>query len=194
MIYGEDFSNPRSGWPTLASEVTDARYIAGGYELMRRPSKGTAAEVEGFVATPADTIAAYGPWWKDFRLSAKIECNWRAPDSAAGVIFDLNEAGYYGFLLDRPGAHGQMAFELVAGTTRGERAAIIPRTPVAEMESPGRTHTLEVVRKGDSISLALDGHQLGSIRDAKLPIGFAGVSVFKASRVVVHELRIEAIP
>jgi hypothetical protein len=139
-------------------------------------------------------IAAYGPWWGDFRLSAKIECNWRAADSAAGVAFDLNEAGYYSFLLDRPGGHGQMAFELVAGSATGARSVIIPRTPVSERDSPGKTHTLEVVRKGDSISLALDNHHLGSVRDATFPIGLAGVSVFKASRLVIHELRIEAIP
>jgi hypothetical protein len=121
------------------------------------------------IATPADTIAAYGPWWGDFRLSAKIECNWRAADSAAGVAFDLNEAGYYSFLLDRPGGHGQMAFELVAGSAAGARSVIIPRTPVPEKDSTGKTHTLEVVRQGDSISLALDNRHLTSVRDATFP-------------------------
>ena len=194
MTYHEDFSDRRSGWPNHASEVSNAQYIAGGYELLRHPSEGTATAVPGLIATPADTIVAYGPWWGDFRLSAKIEFNWSAADSAAGVVFDLNEAGYYSFLLDRPGKKGQMAFELVAGSAAGARSVIIPRTPVAEFESPGKTHTLEVVRKGDSISLALDNRHLGNVRDATYPIGLAGVSVFKASRLVIHELHIEAIP
>jgi Ca-activated chloride channel family protein len=194
MIYAEDFCDRRSGWPNHSSEVIDAHYIAGGYELFRRPSQGAATAVAGLIATPADTIAAYGPWWRDFRLSAKMECHWRAADSAAGVVFDLNEAGYYAFLLDRPGGNGQMAFELVSGSAAGARSAIIPRTPVSEKDSPGKTHTLEVVRKGDSISLALDNHQLASARDATFRIGLAGVSVFKESRLVIHELRIEAIP
>ena len=193
-IYDEDFSDRRSGWPNLASEVADAHYIAGGYQLIRRHAEVPDTAVAGLIATPADTIAAYGPWWGDFRLSAKIECNWRAADSAAGVAFDVNEAGYYSFLLDRPDRKGQMAFELVKGSGAGARSAIIPRTPVSELDSPGKTHMLEVVRKGDSISLALDNRQLGSVRDATFPIGLAGVSVFKESRLVIHELRIEAIP
>jgi len=194
LIYDEDFSDRRSGWPNHTDEVADAGYIADGYELVRRPAKNSVTSIAGLIATPPDKIVAYGPWWEDFRLSAKIECHWRSADSAAGVIFDLNDEGYYGFLLDKPATGGQMAFELVAGSMSGGRFVIIPRTPVSEVDSPGKIHTLTVERKGDSISLALDRQRVGSVKDATFSNGIAGVSVFKESRLVIHELRIEAIP
>jgi len=194
MIYDEHFSDRRSGWPNHVDRVVDARYVAGGYELVRRLALGRPAAVAGLIATPSDTIAAYGPWWKNFRLSATIECHWRRSDSALGVVFDVNDAGYYGFVLDKPGEGGHMAFEFVAGSPAGTRAAVIPRTLVAEIESPGKLHTLTVERNGYWISLALDHHHVASVKDATFPIGIAGVSAYQEGRLVVHELRIEAMP
>jgi len=194
MLYHEDFSDRLSGWPNHSDPVAHAHYIAGGYELVRRlaPGQGASA-VAGLIAQPPDTIAAYGPWWSDFRASARLEADWRLPDSAVGLVFDVNAEGYYAFLLPPPGDKKQMAFELVKGNWDGTRSMIIPRTPIAEMEQFGK-HELSVQRVRGQITLAVDDRQVGSIQDTTFAYGLVGISVFSKSSVIVRDLLVEALP
>jgi hypothetical protein len=79
LVYHEDFSDARSGWPKHDDPETGARYISGAYELSRRlvPGHPLHAAVEGVLADLADTVvAAYGPWWNNFRASAWLESRW----------------------------------------------------------------------------------------------------------------------
>jgi len=82
--------------------------------VSRRLASGSASVpgVEGLIAETTDTIAAYGPWWSNFRASARLEAHWRRSDSAVGMIVDVNELGYYA-LLPTPPKDGMVAFEFV---------------------------------------------------------------------------------
>jgi len=71
---------------------------------------------------------------------------------------------------------------------------IIPRTPIAEMDQSPKSHKLSVERNRGQIILAVDDHPVGSIQDTTFKYGMVGISVFKESRVVVHDLLVEAIP
>ena len=200
MIYHEDFSDPRSGWPIHHDRASRAGYIPGGYEVAGRlRADDSVPGAKGLIAKPADTaIAAYGPWWDNFRASALVDAQW-GPPSSAGLVFHVNESGYYAFLLTPPGDARQMAFELVKGNWDGTRAEIIPRTPIAELEQFGK-HKLAVECNRGQIALSVDGHQVGSVRDTTFQYGLAGFGVFgecdaiHECRLIVHDLRVEAIP
>jgi hypothetical protein len=64
------------------------------------------------------------------------------PPNAVGLVFDVNESGYYALLLTPP-VDGRVAFELVEGHFDGTRTANIPQTPIAASERFGK-HTLAV--------------------------------------------------
>lgn len=196
VTYHEDFSDPRSGWPNHGYPGADARYIPGGYQLSRQlaPGRASVPAVEGLIAVAADIIAAYGPWWGDFRASARLEPDWRRPDSAVGMAFDVMERGYYAFLLAPPGRARQMSFELVKAYWNGTRSVIIPRTPIAETDQPGKSHKLSVERNRGQIILDVDDRQVATIQNTAFEHGMVGFSVFKESSLVVRDLRVEAIP
>ena len=194
MVYHEDFSDRRSGWPDQDYPGTDAHYIAGGYKLSRlAPGRASVPAVEGLIAVAADTIAAYGPWWGNFHASMRLEAYWRRPDAAVGMVFDVMERGYYAFLLAAPGDAREMAFELVKGRWDGTRSTIIPRTPIAQEERPGKAHKLSVERNRGQIILAVDDRQVGSIQDTTFEYGLVGIGVFKESHVIVRDLLVQAI-
>jgi len=194
MTYHEDFSDRRSGWPDRVFPGFSAHYIPGGYRLFRSQSPVSVPAIKGLVAEAADSIVAYGPWWGNFRASARVEAHWLAPDSAVGMAFDVMERGYYAFVLDVPGQAHQITFELVEGDWSGARSVIIPWTPVADMDRPGKVYKLSMEQNRGRISLAVDGHQVGSIQDAAYEYGLIGISIFDQGSITVHDLLVQAIP
>jgi Ca-activated chloride channel homolog len=119
LVYHEDFSDPKSGWPNRAERVHPGpvpaptsprilrrgyrpglRYISGGYEISRHvpPSFTTNGPILHGV------VAAYGPPWDNLRASVSVETDWtptfrKARDNASGLVFHLNPDGYYALLL-----------------------------------------------------------------------------------------------
>jgi len=191
MVYHEDFSDERSGWPKWGfNENTDAHYINGAYELDRHCVRCTFVprSVPGIVAAAADTvIAAYGPWWENFRASASLEAFWEETGAGVGMVFDFREEGYYAFLVGTPNT-----FELVKGSWDGNRTEIIPPTPLGF--SMGRVCSLTVDRNGRQITLLVNNRQVGSVEDNSFEYGQVGFGVFGSGRAVVHDLLVEAKP
>lgn len=124
ITYRNNFSDPRSGWP----EHPNSRYVSGGYELSNLPKNvgnvGDAmrsaalngsipyevASVKSPMAFRPNVIAAYGPWWTNFRASVSLKVD-PAPQTlgarsqfpyavcpATGLIFRMNSEGYYALL------------------------------------------------------------------------------------------------
>jgi Ca-activated chloride channel family protein len=199
-VYHEDFSDPRSGWPIHHDKATSAHYITGGYEVSRLLMPGPALDkaVEGVISDPADSVvAAYGPWWSNFRASAQVDALW-GPPNAVGLVFDVSESGYYALLLTPP-VDGRVAFELVKGRFDGTRSEIIPRTAIAELERFGK-HALAVECNRGHITLSVDGLQVGSVQDTTFEYGMVGLGVFgecaaaHECRLIARDLVVEAIP
>ena len=189
MVYHEDFSDPRSGWPNHGfNENTHAHYINGSYELDRHCVRCTLSprSVPGIVAAAGDTmITAYGPWWEDFRASASLEAFWEETGAGVGMVFDFREEGYYAFLISAPNT-----FELVKGGWDGKRTEIIPPTPLGF--SMGRVCRLTVERNGPQITLLVNDRQVGNVEDDSFEYGQVGFGVFGSGRAVVHDLLVEA--
>lgn len=200
VVYHEDFSDPRGGWPKHHDPVAGSQYIPGGYEVSRRlqPRAATAGRVEDFIIHLTDpVIAAYGPWWSNFRASVWLEAQ-PDPPSHVGIAFGVNESGYYAFVLTPPvDGMKMMAFEFFKGTWDGKRELIIPRTSIAELRRTG-THKLTVECSRGQISLAVDDHPAGRVQNAIVEYGLVGFSVgdcgFNGCSVIVHDLLVEAKP
>lgn len=207
--YHEDFSDARSGWPNNNDPNTNAHYISGGYELSRsvRPANGFFPAVEGEVAYAGDAvIAAYGPWWTDFRASAMLEGRpypwWKnrresgvpdGTDSGVGLVFNLTERGYHAFLLMADDS-GKTTVELIKGDWKGTQSVLMPPTRVAVKQLEQQAvHRLSVESDRGQLTLSVGDHVVGKIRDDEFRIGLVGFGVFGRGRLVVRDLLVQAL-
>jgi VWFA-related protein len=230
LMYREDFSNPRSGWPNreeqifpYASRWIGEGYTPGGYEI----SSQTPPSLQSSAQVLDGTIVAYGPSWGDQRASVSLQTGWTwislpgrgkssndfkvSSGNAPGLVFHLNEDGYYAVVLSSSlmtdGAAGQplrvTEFRLVKTlfTDNGSRRYIelIPWTaidsaalhrappPKAVME----VHTISVEYRDGQITVIVDGRQVASIQDHTLSRGLAGMAVFGEGSAIFRDLTVQ---
>jgi Ca-activated chloride channel homolog len=216
-VYQDDFSDRNSGWP----QHPDSHYVTGGYELStvqeptsadNAPSRMTpdggirVGETKNLVATYRENvIAAYGPSWRDFRVSATMRSVLRPVSkegpqqrftkpvrATAGLVFRMNQVGYYALLASGVTKEKELAFELVARKFEGDsyaEAVIVPWTTIAR-ESPSKTK-LAVEDIGDQITVFVDGQEVGSARDDTFSEGYVGFTVSAPARATFGNLLVE---
>jgi hypothetical protein len=211
LDYRDDFSDPRTGWPNKAG----SRYVSGGYELSYQLPKHKYGQVlveAGPIGIGA--LAAYGPWWDEFRASAYVDAGWskmHAPTrtlalkfqealdlSSAGLAFRLTDRGYYAFLLTTsPKAYqaDQLSFKLVKKTFRGtSEEPIIPwtRIPAEKLQQEIATGIkLTVEARGDQITLLVGDQQVGCVREATYRSGYVGFVSLGTGRAVFRNLHVQ---
>lgn len=218
MVYRDDFSDPGSGWP----QHPNSHYVSGGYELSTvegtrvditqqppvTPERGISSSSTTIVATYRDNVvAAYGPSWRDFRVSASMKAvfersrpsNGRLQFShsvhpAAGLVFRMNEKGYYALLVGPSAGEykKKLTFELVAMTFQGDSFAesvIVPWTSV-DRASPTEAQ-LAVQDIGDQITVFLDGQQVGAAHDQRFTDGYVGFTVSAPAHASFSNLLVE---
>lgn len=216
MVYRDDFSDRRSGWP----EHPSSHYVSGGYELSTHeqtgahltprpmtPESGISSSSETVVATYRDNVvAAYGPSWRDFRVSARIKAVFERPPRwdihkqfshpvhpAAGLVFRMNEKGYYALLVSPSVEHKKkLAFAVVAMTFQGDSFAesvIVPWTTV-DLASPTDAQ-LGVQDIADAITIFLDEQQVGAARDDRFTDGYVGFTVSAPAHASFSNLLVE---
>lgn len=225
-VYRDDFSDPSSGWP----EHPDSHYVPGGYELstVQQESANTTATrmsrdigdvvtsstSKTLVATYRDNVvAAYGPSWRDFHMSANMRAvyertvRWDERSqfshpvrAAAGLVFRMNETGYYALLVGASVQHKQkLAFELVTRTFQGNlqgdpfaQAVIVPWTTVDQASATQAQLAVEDI--GDQITIFVDGRQVGSARDGTFAEGYVGFMVSAPAHATFSNLVVEQTP
>ena len=104
VIFREDFSDPASGWPQKPGFLQKE----GRYHLEQLRPK----------ALNEGRVAANGPWWTDFEASVVVEFqsgqkNFHSMPPAAGLVFRLNERGYYALVISRPAGFAKVYYKLV---------------------------------------------------------------------------------
>lgn len=212
LIYKEDFSDPRSGWPSRDF----SRYTSRGYELSYTDETQKGDKLL-FNIGPIGrgTLAAYGPWWRDSRASVELDAGWSkmhtpnpslkpsAPDeelygSSAGLAFRVNNEGFYAFLLSTTAKSyesSELAFELIKkdfGGTREEK--IVPWTLLSSLNvkqtfTAGSKLTVECV--GNQITLFIDDQQVARVRDTSFVHGYVGLVLYGAGHVLFRNLAVE---
>jgi len=198
-VYREDFSDPQSGWPNRGGST----YRPEGYVISRSVSPDTVTT--GPVAE--GRIAAYGPWWEGFRASVLVDANWRRirggriglHATTAGMVFHLNEGGYYAVLLSSSDRGKTMAFTIVRNVFwEGREFVITPWTQISTPSMPGQSgrtqHKITVESDQGLIQVAVDGQLLGKFRDDTFTDGLVGFGVFGNSRAVFRDLVVEGLP
>jgi len=186
MVYRENFSDSHSGWPIHE----DSHYVSGGYELSNsevqvgsineamRSSAMDASALPNASPTAASTsttfrqnvVAANGPWWINFRASVNVNA---APGSVAGLVFRMNQLGYYALFVSRAGK--KLSAGLVKASVKGNGYAqmtIVPWTTVAG--APASATEISVEAIGDQISMFVGGQKVKSLHDDAYAQGFVG--------------------
>jgi len=179
MLYREDFTDARSGWPNRSG----LRYVDGAYEI------SVSSAAKGLGTRDPGNLAAYGPWFTNFSASVKIESH----GGDGGLIFRLNDRGYY-LLLVQEGR--QDAYKLVKKfwSSLAEQTIVpwtaVARNPVAA--SPWIAAAVECT--GDRIAVIIDGIQAISLTDGSFPWGQAGMAFFGHGRALFRDLQVEGLP
>jgi Mg-chelatase subunit ChlD len=156
-------------------------------------------------------LAAYGPWWDEFVAWVYIDAGWtkmRSPsqtiplksqgilnDSSGGIVFRLNDGGYYAFLLSTSSKAykgDELSFKLVKKTYRGiSEEVIVPWTRLsAKQVQQDSTAGIELTAEchGDQITLLVDDQQVGRVRDATYESGYVGFMSLGTGHAVFRNL------
>jgi Ca-activated chloride channel homolog len=218
QTYRDNFSDPHSGWPVHS----DSHYVSSGYELSTaeraEPTAVAPAAMIGEDMGPTSSqsarvtqyrphvIAAYGPPWPDFRVSATMRADYNprlhsdthdqfagTVRAEAGLVFRITWEGYYALLVSPAVENKRMlTFELVARTFAGDsysESVIVPWTTVPH-DSPFQAQ-LAVQDVGDQITVFIDGQQVGIARDDTFNAGYAGFIVSAPAHAIFSDFVLE---
>jgi Ca-activated chloride channel family protein len=186
LVYHEDFADPKSGWPFRESSW----YGNGEYHLSFSRQVGTDAGDEG-------TLSAYGPWWSDFQASVSLKLSMAPARNAgtrtlpaAGLVFRLNDRGYYALLISNLTGGRPVHAKLIAKEFRASSVELMPWKSVvdADQGQVGEWKNLRVECRGNSIVAYVDGREAGRVKDARFPSGHIGLAQFGAGHAVFRDL------
>ena len=125
-----------------------------------------------------------------FRRSCAI---FATSPSAAGLVFHMNEKGYYALLVSPSAEYKKkLSFEVVAMTFQGDSFAesvIVPRITV-DRASPTESQ-LAVQDIGDQITVLVDGQQVGAVHDHRFTDGYVGFTVSAPAQATFSNLLVE---
>lgn len=201
VIYREDFSDAWSGWPQKPGFFLGA----GRYHLEKvRPNVRNEGQV-----------AANGPWWTDFEASVVVEFGASAWDyqlrlpgetqirptssapPAAGLVFRLNERGYYALLISRPVSFSNVHYKLVKKVHPSAVAQdlLFWDQELLRKPQPGKPyrHKLGVVCRGSLIQLNVDGVRVNELRDEHFSDGLVGMALFGEGHAMFDDLLTQSI-
>ena len=185
VIFREDFSDAASGWPQKPGFYLKS----GSYHLENARS----------TRNDDGLVAANGPVWTDLRASVSVEfaSYYRGLGSvspAAGLVFRLNDRGYYAFLIS-PSGTSSIHYKLV----RRDFDSAVARDLISWQED-SRTgargasgRKLEVICVGDLIQLFINDVQVHELRDIGLEEGLVGASLFGEGHAVFDDLAARSI-
>ena len=228
LMYHEDFSDPKSGWPNRREQIPKGsgeyrpglQFIPGGYEISRHPPANlisTGPNAEG-------AVVAYGPSWDNVRASVSVQSDMaltRDPQgkpllyapTAAGLVFHLNEAGYYAAMLTGGLVHYpwhmkntkivqfKLVRKLFGEDGPGQYTELIPWTmfglsiePEIPLNRNTTTYKIGIEYKNGEITVFVNDSRVASIHDDRLPTGLAGMAVFGTGDAIFHDLLVEGLP
>jgi Ca-activated chloride channel homolog len=216
MIYREDFTDPLSGWPNHKT----SHYVSGGYELSNPTAESSRftspSTLRTLTSFRQNVIAAYGPWWRDFRASVNVNAvlgpvreqnPFQLPREdpidvdfpyasrpAAGLVFRFNQDGYYSLLMNSAADKKNLSVKVVKREFQEDSYTemdIVPWTKVstAALAGPGTDLSVEAIR--DQILIFVNGHEVTSAHDDTFDQGYVGFVVSGPGRATFRNLLVE---
>ncbi|HTS47473.1 MAG TPA: VWA domain-containing protein [Bryobacteraceae bacterium] len=215
LMYHEDFSDPKSGWPNRREQIPrnsgeyrpGLQYVSGGYEISRHPPANLVSSgpnAEGAVVT-------YGPSWDNVRASISVQSTFGPfphVDQGAGLVFHLNEAGYYAAVLtggladpndpDSKIVQFKLIRKLFGEDGPGQYTELIPWTMVGLSIEPDiplnrntTVHKIGIEYKNGEITVFVNDSRVSSIHDDRLPSGLSGMALFGTGDAIFHDLMVQ---
>jgi VWFA-related protein len=188
ITYREDFADSASGWPDRPASF----YKDDAYHLLE-----------------ADTRAANGPWFKNFSASITVELRdgqeyW--PVSArkvvalspeAGLVFRLNESGYYALLISDFPLLGQKQYRLVRQEVKPKKTIeLLPWTvlPEERLPVPSRPrYRLGITCEGGLIKVYVNEQPMGGVFDDSFLGGIVGMILTEKGHAAFDDLVVEEL-
>jgi Ca-activated chloride channel family protein len=200
--YQEDFSDPRTGWPSRPG----SRYASGAYEMYRKLQPISTSQQLNWVDN--GTIAAYGPWWGDFRATILVD-DQGSDQEGEGMVFRLNDRGYYALLVTN-NSNKHCSFKLLKKNwpdsfslplVPHREHVIIPWTGCtpanehdeAELRRQTTEKKITVECKGEQITIWLDDIQKVRIQDDSFSEGYVGMAQFGYGRALFRNLQVQTL-
>jgi len=195
-IYHEDFRDKASGWPNRKS----LRYLDGAYLLSsvtQQPDEIFLGN-NGVIGSPqspnaAGLLVANGPWFANLESSLSVELK-SGDNVAAGLVFRLNERGYYAVLIGEatPGSRA-IAFKLVKKFHADETAEDLitwTNVPVSDQFSaPQKKISIEC--RGPVIKILFPPLYSTKFEDDDFKEGQVGMILYGTGRAVFRDLLVE---
>lgn len=177
--YKDDFSDPASGWPNTAS----AFYRNGMYHLKEK-----------------GTVLVHGPLFRDFQAEVTVQffdgpssrwggSIWQFNSPGAGMVFRLNEDGYYAFYVGIPPGSPKAHYKLIKRIS-GQDVELVRWT---FSDVSGRKARLGVRCNGNVIELYVQNRLAKRVVDSDFRDGFVGLILTDKGEAAFDDLRARSL-
>jgi Ca-activated chloride channel family protein len=205
-VYHEDFRNEASGWPskeryhyaTGTYQIVGTKHEASGQSSSFSPfapSTGPVGEL-GSADPAAGIVVANGPWFSDLDASVSVELKSAGGTGdlavAAGLVFHLNDRGYYAVIVTASGSR-KISFKLVKKyhfeSSARDLSAWVD-SPVSDLIA-GSQKKIAVQCRGPVISILVQGQAVAKFEDHDFEEGPAGMVLYGTGRAIFRDLLVE---
>jgi len=215
-VYHEDFQNTSSGWPNKKGyhyksgtyEIVNVKLHPGRIEtfddgfgqttrVLRRPLGDANADS----IPPEGVLVANGPPFGD--LNASVSVQWKAGEgrgeqaAAPGLVFHLDNRGYYAVLLSREALmSARVAFKLVEKFHSEPRTRdLLPWTelPLSDQFLGKDEQRISVQCRGAAITISVQDTPVAEFEDDTFKNGLVGMILFGDGRAVFRDLIAEEL-
>lgn len=155
--FSDNFCNSNSGWPIVSNSVTTVGYLTCEYQIVVKQA--------GYVVTVGHNLVE-----TDFTAALDAHAA-SSVDGTYGFDFGDSNAGFYDYEV----GNGQFYLARYDANTQAW-TNLIGLTPASAILPGTQTNHLEVSRAGSTITLYVNGQQVGQINDSALGQGDVGLA------------------
>ncbi len=160
LLYSEDFSSSKSGWPYVSDEYFKKSFKNGAYHLTIVP-----ADYWDWVSGPSRLN------FTDFILEVEATKEAGPDDNVFGLVVRKIDAGnYYAFLLSSDG------YYMIVKRENNSWAYASEWVKSSAIKTGNSTNLIKVTGEGDKLALYANGEKLADYNDSTF--GYGGVGLF----------------
>ena len=205
-VYHEDFRNEATGWPAkeryhyssgtyqMVGTKSEASEHAGSFSLAKGQN-GSIGDL-GSADPVAGVVVANGPWFGDLDASVSVELKSAGGTGdlavAAGLVFHLNDRGYYAVIVSASGSR-KVSFKLIKKyhfETSARDLSAWMDAPVSDLIA-GSQKKIAVRCRGPVIGIFVQGQAVAKFEDRDFQEGLVGMVLYGTGRAIFQDLLVE---